>query len=418
MKVLHVTQNYYPSQGGTQYQIKKISEFLHERYNDEVTVFTTDSMLGPEKKIYKKIKVKEEVIDGVLVRRFSFFKSHKPFIRFSSKISYKLFKKPIKGVLKNLQTGPISFNMFREMATANADVICASSLNYLFSDYARWRKHTSKPKPFVLYGAAHITPEAEISTESLKRIAAADYYIANTSFEKEYLERCGIDAYKIKVVGAATDIYKYANVLSGNCSIRSKHNFSPKDIIITYIGRQETLKGIPLLLEAFETLNIEMKNIRLMIAGAKGSYSNSLHHHASSNKSITVLDNISDIEKAEILSITNILVLPSKEESFGLVFLEAWSFKKPVVGVNIGAVASVVTHDVNGFLFDIDSSESLIAYLRLLISDEQLRNKLGEAGFEKVMKNYTWEIIGEKFREVYKAAIEKYNKQSLIKRIS
>jgi len=54
MKVLHVTQNYSPSMGGTQHTIKKVSEYLHSVHGDRVEVFTTNSMHGPNKRLYKK----------------------------------------------------------------------------------------------------------------------------------------------------------------------------------------------------------------------------------------------------------------------------------------------------------------------------------------------------------------------------
>ena len=74
MNVLHVTQNYAPSIGGTQHTIKKVSEYLSQKYQDNVTVYTTNSSYGPNRKKYKKIKLPVETINSVCVRRFRFLK--------------------------------------------------------------------------------------------------------------------------------------------------------------------------------------------------------------------------------------------------------------------------------------------------------------------------------------------------------
>ena len=86
MKILHVTQNYFPSKGGTQETIKKVSEYLHEDYQDEVTVFTTNSYYGPNNRLFKKIDIEDEWINNIYIKRFEFLKAHKPFLKILSKL--------------------------------------------------------------------------------------------------------------------------------------------------------------------------------------------------------------------------------------------------------------------------------------------------------------------------------------------
>ncbi len=104
-------------------------------------------------------------------------------------------------------------------------------------------------------------------------------------------------------------------------------------------------------------------------------------------------------------------MLPSKEESFGIVFLEAWSFSKPVVGANIGAIASLIEDGTDGLLFEPDNPESLAEKLTLLINSEQLRNELGNNGHKKFSEQYTWDVVAKKFRDVYQSAITKFKQR-------
>ena len=90
MKIVHISHLYHPSQGGVQFFFKNISERLVKDYGDDVTVITTDSMYGPERKIYKNAGPKHETINGVKVIRFPFERWHIKPHSFLSKVFRKL----------------------------------------------------------------------------------------------------------------------------------------------------------------------------------------------------------------------------------------------------------------------------------------------------------------------------------------
>jgi glycosyltransferase involved in cell wall biosynthesis len=412
MKILHITQNYEPSRGGTQYMIKKVSEYLTHSYHDTVTVYTTNSYYGPNRNIFLKIDKDEEFINDVYVKRFSFIRVHKPLLRYYSKI----FKKGLPPYLYEISCGPLSPSMRSAIKHHNCDVIAASSIQYLFADYPLWEK--KRKKPFVLYGGLHIQNDESISTRYLKRIKHSDYYIANTEFEKQFLIKRGIQDNKIKVIGAGTDIFQYENQLPGNEILKSKYKIPSDHYTLLYIGRQESSKGLDCLIKACENLKKESTPVCLIIAGANGSYTERIERISKENNTIYMLSNISDIEKAELLKVADVLVLPSGQESFGIVFLEAWSFKKPVIGANIGAVACIINNGKDGLLFQPDNVDDLERTIRTLLQNDFLRFQMGCTGYEKVMKCYTWPIIASKFRNVYELAIESFQKKFRNKKIS
>jgi glycosyltransferase involved in cell wall biosynthesis len=409
MKILHVTQNYFPSVGGSQQTIKKVSEYLHEKYNDDINVYTTNSYFGPHRRQFKKIEKKEETINGINIKRFPFARFHKPFLKLSSKLSAKGFPKLLPGFFPHLQFGPLSLSMFRAINASDAEVIGASSIHYLFADYPIWRKYFPNPKPFVMYGALHLH-NAGLSKQYKKRIAAADYYIANTFFEKKYLIDEGFEEEKIKIIGTATDVFSFADFSIEEKAIKEKHKLPPEKFIITFIGRQETSKGLPLLLNAFSILSETFNNICLLIAGASGTYTRELQIKTSVDNNIFLMNDISDREKADILRITDVFTLASSEESFGVVFIEAWSFSKPVIGADINAIASLVEDGKDGLLFESGNAKSLAAKIEILLKNETLRKKMGENGFKKFKENYTWDIVADKYKEVYESAIKKFHK--------
>jgi glycosyltransferase involved in cell wall biosynthesis len=288
------------------------------------------------------------------------------------------------------------------------DIICASSIDYLFADYPSWKNKNKKP--FVLYGGLHAEDERCLNQAYLVRIRRADFYIANTEFEKKVLVNHSVEDNKIRVIGGGTDIFRYDESLMAKELLRKKYRVPTGHPVLLYLGRQESSKGIDCLISAFENLNKERPLAHLIIAGAKGSYSKQLQKFLNTHSSINIMDDVTELVKAELLKLSDILVLPSQYESFGIVFLEAWSFKKPVVGADIGAVASVIENGKDGLLFKPNNANDLTEKIKTLLNSAALRCEMGFAGYEKVMKNYTWPIISARFRDVYEEAIEKVKK--------
>jgi len=406
MNILHVTQNYYPSFGGTQHTMRKVSEYLHENFNDEVTVYTTNSLYGPNNAAFEKIEKREENINGVHVKRFGFVRMHKPFIKYLSKASVKLSGKSLPFYFTDLGMGPVSASLKQALLTTGADVICASSVHYRFADYGIIRKNIKDPKPFVLYGALHLA-SGDIPVKYLERIQASDQYIANSEFEKNYLINKGVHEEKITVAGAATDILSYVKGMHVNeNALRVKYKLAAGDKTIVYIGRQETYKSIDVLIKAFLQLKNAGERVKLVIEGAKGSYSETLAAITEREKNILVLADISNEDKCSFLQVADVVVLPSKEESFGVVFLEAWSFKKPVIGAAIGAIASIVDDGKDGYLFDPDNADDLADKIKNILDNPQQASAMGNEGYKKVQSLYTWDKIAATFREAYCAAIK------------
>ncbi|MBS0351385.1 MAG: glycosyltransferase family 4 protein, partial [Proteobacteria bacterium] len=97
----------------------------------------------------------------------------------------------------------------------------------------------------------------------------------------------------------------------------------------------------------------------------------------------------------------DIFVAPSLFESFGLIFLEAMMFAKPVVGCDSGGVSEVVIHEQTGFLALPGDPNSLLDCIRKLIKDEKLRLNLGSKGRERYQKYFTSDKMAENTLKVF-----------------
>ena len=94
------------------------------------------------------------------------------------------------------------------------------------------------------------------------------------------------------------------------------------------------------------------------------------------------------------------LCLPSTQESFGTVFLEAWSFSTPVIGCPIPSVSSIVKHGENGLLASPDPASLAHSILELL-TDRPLARSLGKAGNRAVLAKWQWPQLATRLEQIY-----------------
>ena len=112
--------------------------------------------------------------------------------------------------------------------------------------------------------------------------------------------------------------------------------------------------------------------------------------------SVRFLTGLSRQEIAACYARCEIFALPSTGEGFGLVFLEAMAFGKPLVGAACGGTTDVVEDNFNGLLIPPGDSKQLITALSVLLEDESLRSKLGRRGAEILRSKYSFEVFQNK----------------------
>jgi glycosyltransferase involved in cell wall biosynthesis len=107
-----------------------------------------------------------------------------------------------------------------------------------------------------------------------------------------------------------------------------------------------------------------------------------------------------------LMAACDVFALPSGEEPFGLVFLEAMAMKKPVVAVDNGGTPEVVEHGKSGLLSMYGDAPALAANLRLLLRDPALRTRMGEYGRQRVEARFTAGRMAADTADVYASLLE------------
>jgi glycosyltransferase involved in cell wall biosynthesis len=411
MKILHVVQAYHPAIGGCEWLTRKLSELLVSRYSDDVVVFTSNA-LKPEafwKTRGPLLPPGMETINGVTVRRFKVFNGLRLPRRLLAQGSRRL-RLPFNDWLRTIQTGPLIPGMPQAIADSGAEIVLAAAFPFLHMYYALTGARRAG-LPVVFLGAIHFPDEWSYDRPMIYRaIRRADAYVALTTYERDQLVQRGVPAAQITVIGAGVDAHTFDSATGRG--LRKRYGWG-QDPVVGFVARQSPLKRIDTLLQAMPQVWAAVPRARLVLAGARTSYSPVVSGMIDTlppeqRARVTVIDDFAEADKPEIFAACDVIAHPSGNESFGIVFLEAWACGRPVIGARVGAIPSVIDEDVDGLLFRyLDPDDLSHAILRLL-GDPARQKELGRAGKEKILRNYTWEIVTERLRGVYADTISRY----------
>ena len=161
-----------------------------------------------------------------------------------------------------------------------------------------------------------------------------------------------------------------------------------QDFNVLFVGQISHRKGISTLLAAAR----KMPNIRFTMIGPR--VSPELLHELPSN--VSYLGSAIHDELPSAMRSASVLVLPSFEDSYGLVTAEAMSAGIPVVVSGNCGSSELISHGQDGLVFPAGSVDEFIAAIELLARDRDLRERMGQAAEEKLRKSFTWEQYSDR----------------------
>jgi glycogen(starch) synthase len=177
------------------------------------------------------------------------------------------------------------------------------------------------------------------------------------------------------------------------------HPFAP---LILFIGRLVYQKGPDLLIDAMKTVCRIHWDAQLIVAG-EGDMRQLLVERAK-DLPANFVGYIPDSEYIRLLNACDLVVIPSRNEPFGLVLLEAWSAEKGVVASNVGGLSENIDAFVDGVKVEPDP-DSLAWGINTVIDDPSQAIMLGKRGRKKVERIFLWGPIGRKMIETYSRVV-------------
>lgn len=179
---------------------------------------------------------------------------------------------------------------------------------------------------------------------------------------------------------------------------------------LLFVGLISPRKGLLDLVKAMKIIIERIQDVKLNIVGSIESkkYFDILNEYVKTNKlkgNVNFTGYLSEAELKQKYREATLFVLPSYEESQGIVLLEAMACGKPVVASNVGGIPFVVEEGKTGLLFESGNIEDLADKIMTILENEKLREKMSEAGRERA-KEFTWDKIAERTVEVYKEILK------------
>ena len=182
------------------------------------------------------------------------------------------------------------------------------------------------------------------------------------------------------------------------------------------VGRLENRKGTYDLLQALRLVIDVYPECKLVLLGDDREHApggRSFRQYVSETfepdykRCIEFISKGTDAQLAEAYANADIFVAPSHYESFGLMNVEAMSFKLPVVSTFAGAIPEVVLHEKTGLLVPPASPNLLATEIIRLFESASLREKLGNAGFERAQKLYSVEVFADQMANLYSSLMQR-----------
>jgi len=170
--------------------------------------------------------------------------------------------------------------------------------------------------------------------------------------------------------------------------------------IVCHSSNFRPLKRIPDIIKAFRIVSREINCTLLLIGdGPERPKAEKLAKNLGISNRVHFLGNVKNVH--EILGKSDLFLLPSEDESFGLAALEAMSCEVPVVASNIGGLKELITHGVDGYLIKVGDVEALAEYSLKTLQDLRLQEEFGKKAKQKVLKEYTPDKIVPRYENLY-----------------
>ncbi len=250
--------------------------------------------------------------------------------------------------------------------------------------------------------------------KSADRLVAyfATHILVVSSSERDFLIGEGIlSRKKSQVLGSGSICGVNGHIFRSNplirTQIRSKYDIPDHALLILYLGRVKRDKGVVDIVRAWIELVHKHPELHLAIVGPD---EDNLSEQIRRMANLGVVDRLHiqgrTLEPQAWIAAADILSLPSYREGFGMVLIEAGSAGLPVVASRIYGISDAMIEGVTGLSYPPGNLEELASCLEKLIENPALRHQLGNAGKERVIKEFGQDVVVSRYIEFWDSLIK------------
>lgn len=279
-----------------------------------------------------------------------------------------------RDVLRRRLLGPDLPGLDSALRELAPDLVVASGMPYRHVFDGR-RAAARLGIPFALMPCIHVHRPEDHATPSARRLYRdADHLLPLTTFEAELLVQWGAEPRRVHVLPLGPDLPD-AGAAWSRTQCRERYGVPGDAPYVLCLGRLSPQKHVPLLLDAFELVAPHAHDLRLVLAGGSTSWSRDALPEDLARRRLggraEVVSDFPSAAKRALIEGAQVLVNPSHEESFGIVFLEALACGVPVVGADIGPIRSALDGRAGARLFEPRSVRSLADAIGSALGEDQ-----------------------------------------------
>jgi len=253
----------------------------------------------------------------------------------------------------------------------------------------------------------HVKWSEDYSALAKWAVRRADAAFSISRYVTNALIRMGKPPASIYTVPNGIELSNWNPEIDGS-EVRRELAIPSDTLVLASVSRLFSWKGQRELLRAFALVRAVVPNVRLLIVGADApevegtSFSEELKALA---RELRVEDYVvftgarSDVPR--IMAACDVFTLPSFEEPFGLVYLEAMAMRRPVIAVDNGGVPEVVEHARSGLLSPPLDVPALANNILTLLRDRELRVRMGNYGRARVLEHFSAQRMARDAGEAY-----------------
>jgi len=288
-------------------------------------------------------------------------------------------------------------------AARRADVV---HIHHSIAPFSFWGLAAARLARRPIVVTPHFHPGVPVYEQPASRwlLRRCDAVITVTPHEATLLQARGVRADRLVVSSNAVDADSDDVALAAyRDRVREAWGLDAATKVVTFIGRKSPVKQIPLLVDAAARLRREMA-VAIVLLGPSSDWYEAARG-AWNGLGVRVIDvpGVSEEAKRAVIAASDVIVQPSSQEAFGIVFLEAWARNVPVIGADFGAIPQVIRDA--GLVFSPGDASDLATKLGWLLSHPEEGRAMAARGRERVAREHSWERVGVAVERAYAQAL-------------
>jgi glycosyltransferase involved in cell wall biosynthesis len=405
MNIAFIVPRFYPYPGGYEKYVLGLARGLSGAGN-KITVLTTTALDLEYFWLegFRSLPAGRETLDGIEIVRLPI--CHRRWRRRISRLLGLLPSWELKA-----QFAAPSFRVMGlrdALMQVSADIIHVGPLPYNRMMYEGVREARRSGIRVVVTPCTHFGEERndQVSRYYTRKfqmdlLKACDHTFALTRAERQKLVDLGVPAQKVTFTSAGID---FSEVTGGDAE-KFCMKYGIKGPIVLHLGMKALEKGSVCVVEAMKCL--WRKNIQawLVLAGPSlRSFDEYLQSQDPQLPRLLNLGLVSEEEKKDALAAATVLVQPSRVESLGFVYLEAWANAKPVIAADMAVTRELIAPRCDGLLVPFGESDTLASAILNILDDPIESKKMGLRGQQKVQNQYTCEAVTDRISPYFEAS--------------